>query len=779
MAAVVTGTGCICNLAASPAQLYDRIARGDMARYQTFFNRVEEAYLFGLSLNPLVNAPDRKDCLLTADIEAALANRSGSLPFVCHSLAAAIADAGLAGSTGWQARSRLYLGAAGNELDMRGYLHYAHRNDYGEYRFRSALRGLHVDNFRMAPMIETLGKVAEFAEPATTVFSTCATGMAALYLAVRAIQAGDCDRAIVATWQPIDLNQLIYLNGSGLLAQEISAPFCHGVSGVAVALGAGVIVIENEHIAAARGAVPYFRISGMATRRSVARSETAASAQPDPRGFTEAIMAALQEARLDPSDIQVVMAHANGNAVGDLNEGMALRSTFAATRPPVITYKRQTGYFLGSSGVFDLVMLAESFRRQQLVRFSSPRPPDVLDDMNFFHGKGAEDVELRRAIKISRGLEGSIYALVAEDVRKVARCADATRNGCGGAAANREVYLLGSGLAEPVAEDILCFVPRLDNYYERLLSRRAARASATRQLRVGAFRSDVSGSLRRGQPRAAAQQTAFDQAIAASRLPRSTSRTSLRIGLIYVDGQGAVSWIRQTMGKDEGFLLDTFPTMLTKRYLTGGYSARMRGDRTVAIHAIALACDLIRQNELDNVIIGGLFQLAPALALTDAIAQRAWEASYFGKTRAPLPDSLILERSLFVVLGCNGDGAAARLAKPDYLRLPKQGVEARQAWIRQWRAAAQDTLPDDVFCGMGGVGESGSVEAELLAEQFPGAAVTRMTASYGDSGELNPLLALHKIAVDAERRGHRRFMINAFDRGGDSWCLVGDTGRLQ
>jgi hypothetical protein len=80
---------------------------------------------------------------------------------------------------------------------------------------------------------------------------------------------------------------------------------------------------------------------------------------------------------------------------------------------------------------------------------------------------------------------------------------------------------------------------------------------------------------------------------------------------------------------------------------------------------------------------------------------------------------------------------------------------------------------------MGGVGECGSVEAELLAEQFSGAAVTRITASYGDSGELNPLLALHKIAVDAERRGCRRFMVNAFDRGGDSWCLVGDAGRPQ
>jgi hypothetical protein len=96
-AAVVTGTGCICNLAASPAQLYDRIAQGDMARYQKFFNRDEEAYGFGLSLNPLVNTPDRKDCLLTAELEAALANRLGSLAFVCHGLAAAIADAGLAG----------------------------------------------------------------------------------------------------------------------------------------------------------------------------------------------------------------------------------------------------------------------------------------------------------------------------------------------------------------------------------------------------------------------------------------------------------------------------------------------------------------------------------------------------------------------------------------------------------------------------------------------------------------------------------------------------------
>jgi hypothetical protein len=335
-----------------------------------------------------------------------------------------------------------------------------------------------------------------------------------------------------------------------------------------------------------------------------------------------------------------------------------------------------------------------------------------------------------------------------------------------------DVSMLGCGLAQPTSSDIRLFVPRLDNYYERRLYRQARKVKAFDRLTVGALRTVAEGPRRRKQARLAALEVALEEAMTSAGMLRMSRKTSNRIGMIYLDFFGPVSSLRQTPTKDEGFLLDTYPTTLLKQYMIKGYSIRMRGDRTIALQAIALARDLLRYGVLDFVIIGGLYQAVPALVLTDAVDQCKWEGRYFGRGRAAPSASLVMERCIFVVLGHGDAGSAIRLGVPAYHRLPPESKEAGDRWRAQWAATIGDTVPDEIFAGMGGLGGDGRMELSALSGHFPNTPITQVISTFGDSGGLNPLLALRHLASRPHHLDRdKTYLLNGFDRNRDSWCV--------
>ncbi len=198
-----------------------------------------------------------------------------------------------------------------------------------------------------------------------TPVSACASGNEAISLALDQIRLGRADVVVAggceAAIHPLPMaafGNMMALSKSG--SQEggdpttVSRPWDTGRDGFVLGEGAGVLVLESEEHARARGARVYAEVLGAGIT-----ADAHDIAQPDPggRGGTRAILRALQEADVDPSAIKHVNAHATSTPQGDIAEGLMLHATLGAAVSDVVvtSTKSMTGHLLGGAGALEAV----------------------------------------------------------------------------------------------------------------------------------------------------------------------------------------------------------------------------------------------------------------------------------------------------------------------------------------------------------------------------------------------------------------------------------------
>jgi len=200
-----------------------------------------------------------------------------------------------------------------------------------------------------------------FTGPSYAVSAACATSLVALYSAMQMIQTGIIDAAIVGGGEE-DLTHLHYLEFSALGAlygmsgrerppHETSRPFDAERDGLVLGEGGGMIVIERESLARARGAHVHAIITGMgASNSNLGMVESASIAQEN------AIRASFQGISYGPDAVDLVECHATSTRQGDVEEVRALKSLFPSSKRTVLTsLKSQIGHTLGASGINNLI----------------------------------------------------------------------------------------------------------------------------------------------------------------------------------------------------------------------------------------------------------------------------------------------------------------------------------------------------------------------------------------------------------------------------------------
>ena len=194
-----------------------------------------------------------------------------------------------------------------------------------------------------------------------TPVSACASGAEAAAWGLRIIQEGRADVVVVGGFEAAvhPLTLAAFGNMRALSTRNddpttASRPYDIGRDGFVMGEGAGILVLETEEHAAARGARVYATLAGAGM---TADSHHIAQPDPEGRGATAAMRLALQDADLSPTDIRHVNAHATSTPQGDIAEAQAIRAAFgdATDSIAVSGTKSVTGHLLGGAGAIESV----------------------------------------------------------------------------------------------------------------------------------------------------------------------------------------------------------------------------------------------------------------------------------------------------------------------------------------------------------------------------------------------------------------------------------------
>lgn len=265
-----------------------------------------------------------------------------------------------------------------------------------------------------------LGIALDVRGPILSTANSCASGAVAIGEALRAVRDGTIDAAL-AGGAEVPLSPLAFgafdiiralSSGSNDAPERAARPLDAGRDGFVMGEGAALLVLEAAEVAERRGAIPLAELLGYG-----ATSDAHHMVQPraDGREAARAATLALEDAHVDPSEIDYVNAHASSTPLGDIAEARALGLALGdrARTVPVSGTKALYGHPLGASGAIEALICALTIRdgwAPPTVNLETPDPavaellPNVLRE-----GRAGS---YRRVLSTSFGFGGLNAALV-------------------------------------------------------------------------------------------------------------------------------------------------------------------------------------------------------------------------------------------------------------------------------------------------------------------------------------------------------------------------------
>jgi 3-oxoacyl-[acyl-carrier-protein] synthase II len=200
--------------------------------------------------------------------------------------------------------------------------------------------------------------------PCSAVATACASASNAIGDAYKLIQSGLADVMITGGSEAA----ITHMGLGGFAAmralstrnddpQRASRPFDADRDGFVMGEGAGILILEAEEIARARGARIYAEMLGYGMS---ADGWHITAPDEEGRGAARAMKRCLADARVNPEQVDYINAHGTSTPLGDLAETIAMKCVFGdhATRLQISSTKSQLGHLLGASGGVELIASA-------------------------------------------------------------------------------------------------------------------------------------------------------------------------------------------------------------------------------------------------------------------------------------------------------------------------------------------------------------------------------------------------------------------------------------
>ena len=253
--------------------------------------------------------------------------------------------------------------------------------------------------------------------PNLATVTACTTSTHAIGLAMRLIQYGDADAMIAGGAEmattPLGLGsfcQARALSTRNDDPQRASRPWDRDRDGFVLSDGAGAVMLEEYEHAKQRDAKIYAEIVGF----GMSGDAHHITAPPeDGEGARLAMFNALQDAKLNPSDVQYVNAHATSTELGDKAETIALKRCFGehAKKFAVSSTKSMTGHLLGAAGAVEAIFSILAIRDQVAPPTINLDNPGEGCDLDYVP-KVARRMPIRVALSNSFGFGGTNSSVI-------------------------------------------------------------------------------------------------------------------------------------------------------------------------------------------------------------------------------------------------------------------------------------------------------------------------------------------------------------------------------
>ena len=326
---------------------------------------------------------------------------------------------------------------------------------------------------------------------ALLVDAACASSLAAVDLASRALRSGRADLAVTGG---IDANlgpgSFVLFSRLGALASERCLPLDRRSEGLSQGEGAVILVLERLGDALRLGHAVHGVLKGCGASSDGRSSSLFA---PTTEGQLRAYRQAYGD--LDPETVDYVECHATGTTVGDETELRSVIRFFGDRRLPIGSVKAQLGHTKGAAGAVSLLKCLLSIEHRTL-----PPAPYFRDSiLGEPHGPfvNREPIRLRRhgaplTFGISSfGFGGINYHLVLQEAPQArSRQTIAQRGGPPADVASREIVVLGQKYRKVhdcrTEMDSLLRIPKrsLDQIDAVQLTALAATSDAARALQI-------------------------------------------------------------------------------------------------------------------------------------------------------------------------------------------------------------------------------------------------------------------------------------------------------
>lgn len=164
--------------------------------------------------------------------------------------------------------------------------------------------------------------------------------------------------------------------------QRASRPFDADRDGFVIAEGAGVLVMETEEHAKARGATILAEFGGYG---SSADAHHLTQPCPGGEGAALAISSAIRNAGIEPGDIDYINAHGTSTPLNDKYETMAIKRALgdAAYETSISSTKALTGHTLGAAGGLETIVCIKAIQEGKIPGTFNHETPDPDCDLNY------------------------------------------------------------------------------------------------------------------------------------------------------------------------------------------------------------------------------------------------------------------------------------------------------------------------------------------------------------------------------------------------------------